>query len=233
MFASLLSFGWYWLLLPAAVAVFGVLLFFRGFGHFFSGEAGRGVPKVMFGAPLAVIGLAFSLLGVNMQSFARLTYEAPVADVSIKQLDAAKNTYRVTTVRLDGPKQTLVCDLQGDEWELSARVQKWQPWANTLGLDATYTLDQMDNKYFNATRGNGKPITACDLKGPPPAVNNYVPQSWLFWIVDHSYTEDRRFGSAAYMPLADGAMYRVIMTQSGLNAQPSNEAASKANAARP
>jgi len=35
------------------------------------------------------------------------------------------------------------------------------------------------------------------------------------------------------MPLADGADHRVVMTQSGLNAQPSNDTAGKANSARP
>ena len=233
MFGTLLSFGWYWLLLPAAVAVFGVLVFLRGFGHVFSGEAGRGVPRVIIGAPLAIVGLAFSLLGVNIQSFERLTYEAPVADISVKATDPAQSLYQVTITRLDGPQLTQTCTLQGDEWEMSARVQKWMPWANVLGLDTTYTLDQIGNKYFSAARASGKPITACDLKGPPPAVNQYVPQSWVFWIVSHSYTEDRLFGSAAYMPLADGATYRVIMTQAGMNAEPSNDAAKKANAARP
>lgn len=233
MFATLMSFGWYWLLLPAAAAVIGVLVFLRGFGHMFSGEAGKGVPRVLIGAPIAIIGAAFALLGVNTQGFARLSFESPVADVWVKAVDPANSVYQVTVNRLDGPKETLNCRIQGDEWELTARVQKWMPWANAMGLDATYTLDQMDNKYFDATRGNGKPITACDLKGPPPAVDEWVPKSWLFWLVGHSYTEDRRFGSGAYMPLADGAAYRVLMTQSGLNAQPSNDAARKANAARP
>jgi hypothetical protein len=41
--------------------------------------------------------------------------------------------------------------------------------------------------------------------------------------------EDRRFGSANYMPLADGATYNVVMTQSGLNSEPANETARKAN----
>jgi hypothetical protein len=46
--------------------------------------------------------------------------------------------------------------------------------------------------------------------------------------MDHAYVEDRHFGSGAYMPLADGAVYKVIMTQSGLNAEPVNNTARKA-----
>lgn len=233
MFSFFSSLGWYWLVLPFVVAGLGLLIFLRGFGHIFGGEGGKGVSRLIVGAPIAIIGLAFALLGVNTQTFVRLSYEAPVADVSVKAIDPAHSLYAVTVTRLDGPKFTQTCSLQGDEWEMSARVQKWQPWANTLGLDSTYTLDQLDNKYFHGADGNGKAITACDMKGPPPDVDSWVPKSWLFWIVDHSYTEDRRFGSAAYMPMADGATYRVVMTQSGMNAEPTNDAAKRANAARP
>ena len=233
MFPFLSSVGWYWVFAPLVVAVAGAAWFFRGLGHMFTGEAGRGTAKLVGGSSLAIIGSVLGLLGLNTQTFARLTYEAPVADVSVKTLDASQGTYRVTVNRLDGPKVTMTCDLQGDEWMISGRVQRWRPWANVLGLDSTYTLDQIDNKYFTAERGNGKMITACDLRGPPPAVDAYVPQSWLFWLTNESYTEERRFGSASYMPLADGATYRVIMTQAGLNAEPTNDIATKANAARP
>ncbi|MEI9886172.1 MAG: hypothetical protein WDN08_06650 [Rhizomicrobium sp.] len=57
------------------------------------------------------------------------------------------------------------------------------------GLDATYTLDQISNKYSSAARGNGKTITSCDLHGTP-VVNSYVPQGWLPWILDKFYTEE-------------------------------------------
>jgi hypothetical protein len=41
--------------------------------------------------------------------------------------------------------------------------------------------------------------------------------------------EDRRFGSANYMPLADGAQYRIVITQYGFNAEPANAVAKAAN----
>lgn len=233
MFPFLSSLGSYWLIAPLFLAAAGGLLFLRGLVHVLSGQPGRAGAKVIVGASLGIVGSVLGLLGLNTQTFARLTYEAPVADVSIKALDPSHSTYRVTIKRLDGSNLSMSCDLQGDEWEMSARVQRWRPWANVLGLDSTYTLDQIDNKYFTAERGNGKRITACDLNGPPPPVDRYVPQSWLSWLTDHSYTQERRFGSASYMPLADGATYRVIMTQAGLNAEPTNGIATKANAARP
>jgi hypothetical protein len=87
--------------------------------------------------------------------------------------------------------------------------------------------------YFSAARGNGKPITACDIEDVAPRLDRYIPRGWLAWLAAKAYTVDRRFGSANYMPLADGALYRVVITQSGFNAEPGNAAARTANEARP
>jgi hypothetical protein len=76
-------------------------------------------------------------------------------------------------------------------------------------------------------------ITACDLEGPPPDVNQYIPDKWVRWLSDQAYTVDRRFGDANYMPLADGALYKVVITQSGFNSEPDNDAARAANSAAP
>lgn len=225
--------GLVWIVVPALVALFGAGLLLAAPVHYGRGRPARGTAHMLAGAPLAVAGLALALLGLNAQTFARLTHEGMIADVWIVAIDPAKSVYRVRVTRLDGPKLSQDCIVQGDEWDIGARVQKWKPWANLFGLDTTYVLDQVSNRYFTAERGNGKPITACDLKGPPPAVNRWLPKSWLGWLVDHAYTEDRRFGSAVFMPLADGAAYRVLITQSGLNAEPLNAIARRANAARP
>jgi hypothetical protein len=225
--------NWIWWAAPLVVAISGIGLVLRGTGHLFVGRPARASGHLLVGTPLAIIGLAAGLLGFNVQTFSRLTHEGPVAEVSVRLLDPVSQSYSVTVHRLDEANSFTTCEIQGDEWVISGRVQKWKPWANVLGLDATYSLDQLSNKYFTAERGNGRLITACDLNGPPPAVNQVVPPSWLPWLADKAYTVDRRFGDANYMPLADGAVYRVVITQSGFNSEPVNEAARKANDARP
>ena len=232
MFSLLSSMGWYWVIVPLVVAFIGVLILLSGIVRVLMGRFAWGASNLVIGAPVAFVGLALSLLALNTQTVARLTQEGAVAEVSIKAKDPAQKIYTVTVNRKDEANSVYTCDIQGDEWEMSARVQKWQPWANILGLDATYRLEQMTNRYIDAVSANGKMITACSLKGEEPAINAYVPQHWLRWVVEKSYTEDRRFGSAAFMPLADGAVYRVVMTQSGLNAEPANDVATKANNSR-
>lgn len=218
-----------WLIVPLIAGVAGVFVFLLGIGHLFRGRPATGGGHMVAGTPLAIGGFALALLGVNTQTYSRLTYEGPVADVSVKLVDAATSRYDVTVHRLDGSDRTQTCRLQGDDWVLSGRVQKWKPWANVLGLDATYTLDQVFNKYSSAARGNGKPITSCDIAGAPPQINQYVPDDWVGWLMKQAYTVDRKFGDANYMPMADGAVYRVVITQAGFNAEPVNDAAKKAN----
>lgn len=222
-----------WLLwvVPLLVAVCGLALLTSGTGHFVRGRTARGSGYLVSGTALAVIGTAAGLLGLNAQTYARLTHEGPVALVSVRSLEPTR--YLVTLRRLDGTGRMQTCELQGDEWVLSGRVQKWKPWANLLGLDATYTLEQLSNMYYSAARANGKLITACDIADVAPRIDQYVPHAWLAWLADRSFAVDRRFGSANYMPLANGAVYRVVITQSGFNAEPVNEPARAANDARP
>jgi hypothetical protein len=224
--------GIIWFVVPLVVAGLGFLIFLAGTGHLLHGRAARAGLGLGGGGAITIAGLAAGLLGLNLQSYSRLTYEAPVAEISIHAQNPVEKLYTVAVHRLDGTNRTTTCTLQGDEWLLSGRVQKWKAWANELGLNATYTLDQISNMYNSAREANGKPIMACDINGPRPEVNQYLPESWVKWLMDHALVQDRHFGSANFMPLADGAVYKVVITQMGFNAEPVNDAASKANNAR-
>lgn len=218
---------------PLAIAGIGFLLFLAGAGHLIRGRfvtAGVGLGG---GGAVTIAGLTAGLLGLNLQSYSRLTYETPVAEISVHAKVPAQKIFDVTVKRLDGAGTVQTCTLQGDDWLLSGRVQKWKPWANELGFNATYTLNEITNYYDNAEEANGKTITACDIKGPPPKVNQYLPEAWVNWLIAQSMVQDRRFGSANFMPLADGAVYKVVITQAGFNAESENAAASKANNALP
>jgi hypothetical protein len=221
--------GWIFLAAPLLVTLFGIIWFLSGIGHVSRGNGGKGGRGVLGGGVLAAVGLALSLLGINVQGFARLTHEGPVAEVTVHALDPANNLYQVVVRRLDDAYPPQTCTLQGDEWLISGRVQKWKPWANALGLDATYSLNQISNKYRSAESGNGKPITSCDIAGPAPMVNQYLPDWVVRYLIDHAYAEDRRFGDANYEPLADGATYRVVITQFGFNTEPENDRGRDAN----
>jgi hypothetical protein len=217
--------GW---VIPAIIVGLAVAVLVSALSHFIAGRFGHGARHGVFGLILAVVGGAGLLLGLNTVMYARLTHEGPVAEITVKALDPAQNRYTVLVKRLDSDIPVQSCAIQGDEWLIAGKVQKWKPWANMIGLDATYTLDQVINKYFTAARGNGKLITACDLTDSPPDANKYVPPAWVQWLEEHSFTQDRRFGDANFMPLADGAVYKLLITQSGFNTEAENDVAKTA-----
>ena len=217
--------NWYWVVAPLAVAVLAAVLLLRAVFHVARGRLGHGGLHATGGVVLGLAALCIGLIVLNTQSYARLTAERPVAEVTVAALHPALQLYRVTVRRLDGTGLVTSCNIQGDEWLISAAVQRWRPWVNILGLDSTYALDQVANKYYSAARGNGRAITACDLRAPMPA---WMPQGLSGWLMDQAQASQRRFGSAVYMPLTDGAIYSVIMTQGGLNAQSANPIAQDA-----
>lgn len=220
--------AWYWVLAPLAVAVLALVLLLRALFHVAHGRFGHGGLHAAGGTVLALLALCVGLIVLNTQTFARLTAERAVAEVTVAAYTPLDQRYHVTVRRLDGSGVTTGCMVQGDEWQMSARVQRWRPWANIMGMDSTYTLDQIANKYSTAARGNGRLITACDLAGPAPSADQLLPPSWIAWLMSSAYAEQRRFGSAVYMPMVDGAIYRVTMTQSGLNAEAVNPIAQAA-----
>lgn len=217
---------------PLVVAVIGLLLFFGGLGAMVHGRAGKATVNLGFGGVLAVIGLAAGLVGLNLQSYSRLTYEVPLATVSVKAINPSQKLYAVTVTRLDQTHMSQTCTLQGDAWELGGRFQTWKPWAVELGMNATYTLDQLSNRYYSAAEANGRFITACNINGPAPKVNQLLPDGWVRWLMSHVIVQNRFFGSASFMPMVDGARYTVIATQFGFNAEPANEIAAQANRGR-
>jgi len=225
------SMGWAWIAAPLAALASGLFLIFRGVRSMGRGRVMAGGRGVATGLTTAAAACIAALVALNTQSYSRLTWDKPVAEILVKQTDASQKLYDVTLVRTHGAGETH-CLLQGDEWILGGRVQKWRPWANTLGLNATYELDQMANKYSDAREADGKPITACDVSRPPNQILARAPAELQAWLSSISLAQDRRFGSANYMPLVDGAAYRVVITQSGFNAEAANDVARRAVRAR-
>jgi hypothetical protein len=143
-------------------------------------------------------------------------HEAPVAELVFEQL--APQRYRVTITSVPtGEMQTLM--LTGDEWQLDARVLKWKGWANMLGLDAEYRLERLSGRYRNVDQERNDTRTVYELSDNPGidiwALRQQYPR-WLPFV-------DAVYGSATYMPMADGARYQVSITQTGLIARAVNE----------
>lgn len=169
---------------------------------------------------LLLAALAFAL-ALNLYTYRQLTGEQPVAQLYFERIGAHR--YRVQLNITNGPTRTFV--LAGSQWRLEARVLKWQPWAVLLGFEARYRLDRLSGRYGRIGAARRHPGTVYDLSRSRGLdvwqAAQYLPQ-WLNPV-------DTRYGSGAYLPMADGARYSVSLSQTGgLIARPANAAAKAA-----
>lgn len=226
---------WWWWILPAVAAFLGVVLLFSSLAGLFRGRIFSGVFGTLLGGAAVAGAAAAALLGLNIQTYARLTYERPVATVQLKQI--SPQYFEATIIQPPAqegqPARSAVYPLHGDDWRIEAQVLKWKPWANVLGLNTQYRLDRLSGRYqsieqeINAER-SVHPLSAPGEAGPLP----WRIDAWDAARRYRRYVDavDTLYGGAAYMPMADGARYEVWITQSGLIARPANPQARDASA---
>lgn len=229
---------WWWWIIPTAVAVIGGLILVAGLASLFKRQILSGVFGTATGAGLVAVGLCAALLGQNVQTYSRLSYERPVASLSVRQLAPQYFEATVTQPATDDlPARTAVYPVNGDQWRMEAQVLKWKPWANVIGLDSQYRLDRLSGRYqdIDQERTGARSVHALYSEGPGTVGPVQTPWTFSAWNVARKYRRyidavDTLYGSAAYMPMADGGTYEVWITQSGLIARPTNEAARAASA---
>ncbi|MDX2235848.1 MAG: hypothetical protein NW200_15215 [Hyphomonadaceae bacterium] len=213
-------------IVPGVLGLLGLLLFLRGVT-----SLGRTPMSGMFGAlsggAFMALGAAVGLLGLNFLTYNRLSHEQQVAEVTFRQ--SGPSAFVADMKLPDGATQTCAlpdgstgaCNILGDEWQIDARVLKWKPWANVAGLDANYRLERMAGRYTDINAERSAPRSVYQLNENP---------GLDLWAIARQYGKyapvvDAQYGSATYIPMADGATYYVTMSQTGLLARPANDAA--------
>jgi hypothetical protein len=229
---------WWWWVLPAAVALIGLIVLVRGLRALFGGKPVHGVAGALFGGGALWAASLAALFGMNLQTYERLTYERPVATLALRQLGPQYYEINLTQPTVQGQTADAgaLYPVHGDDWRIEAQVLKWKPWANVMGLDSQYRLDRLSGRYQTIEQELHGERSAYDLAAAASnARNGSVPFKVEAWDAIRRYrpyvdAADTLYGSAAYMPMADGARYEVWITQSGLVARPVNDVARNASA---
>lgn len=220
---------WWWWIIPGFVAVIGLAIALSGLGWMFRGRPVKGGRGVLGGAVFLGVSAVAGLLGLNIQTYNRLTYERPVATIEIEQsgpqLFQATVTEPPTEEHPEGITRNF--EVHGDEWRMEARVLRWKPWANVLGLDSQYRLDRFSGRYTDTQQELHAERSAYDIRPTRSSGIDLWPLARQF--SEHGPVVDTLYGSGAYMPMADGARYEVRITQNGLIARPTNEIAAQAS----
>lgn len=172
------------------------------------------------GSLFALAALLAAAVALNLYTYERLTHEAPVVDVRFRAL--APQLYEAVLSFPQGDSRR--AELAGDEWQLDARILKWRGFATVLGLDPLYRLERLSGRYHSAAQEQSARRTVFAL-GAERGFDLWAAArrggGWLALI-------DAVYGSAAFLPMRDGAVYRVSVTASGLIARPLNQVATDA-----
>jgi len=180
----------------------------------------RGTLYLLFGGVVVLVGAAAGLVATNLVTYARLTKEQEAAHVTTRQLGEREFAVSVQTPG-GAPRHFQV---RGDEWQIDARVLKWRALGTLLGFDTVYRLERLSGRYGDVQSERSAPRTVYELAADPGVD---------FWSVARRYPRylpftDALYGSAAYVPMAEGAEYVVSVSASGLVVRPLNDAARQA-----
>jgi hypothetical protein len=203
------------------IALFGLLLLALACQRLYRARFLAATGSALMGFLLLAISALLFVISLNLHTYARLTHEKPVAEIVFE--GRGPQQFRATLAEVPSGEMQLFT-LAGDEWQLDARVLKWRGWANLLGLDAQYRLERIGGRYRDIEQERNAQRTVYPLSENPGLdlwmLSTQYPR-WLPFV-------DAVYGSATYMPMADGARYEISITQSGLIARPMNPAAETA-----
>jgi hypothetical protein len=186
----------------------GVLMTFGSLGGVRRKPVSGGVGAVA-GAAIALVGAGFALVGVNLRTYERLTAEHVVAQLELDEVGPRRYSAVLRTANEDGQLgEGQMLELDGDQWLMGARVIKFPGWATVAGLDARYRLDVLTSFSDGWVQ-----------QGEPHLLNRDEDVGVDIWKLARERGKvveiDASYGSAAYHPMADGAIYEISVTQTG------------------
>jgi len=204
-----------------AAAVFGLLLLLVAIRRLWQRRLIAASLSGCGGLALSLGALLVLSVALNIHTYHRLTFEKPLLTLTFRQL--APKHYRVRVEYLESDRGENL-ELYGDEWQLDARILRWEAPLQILGKDPVYRLERLGGRYRSIEAERGETRSVHSLTRPAgldiwSLARDY--QRWLPWL-------DAYYGSATYLPMRDGARYTVSMSQYGLIARPDNNTAEEA-----
>ena len=205
----------------AVIAVAGALFLFLAVVRLRKRRWAAATRNGFFGLLLLAFASLFLGVAANLYTYSRLTYEQEVADISFRQI--APMHYAATLDLLETERERNF-EIRGSEWQVDARIIKWHGLANLLGLDTHFRLERLSGRYADVERETTQPRTVYALTDNPGLDMWHIASNLPDWLA----VVDAQYGNATYLPIAEGARYRISVSRSGLVARPLNEAARQA-----
>lgn len=157
------------------------------------------------------------VLIVSLQTYGRLTEEQLVAHIEFRRIAPQEFEARLM---IPGEEDRIFV-LAGDEWQMDARIVSWKPPMTVLGLDPMFQLDRLSGRYSEIDREVTEARTVHSLADELPVDIWRAARRFPLLMPG----VDAYYGTATYVPMADGARFEVSLSRDALIARPANERA--------
>ena len=177
------------------------------------GRATAGMTSLV-GLLVALAGGAAMGLAAGFTAMDRLSDESPVGTIEFSALDTHAYMARLTLEDRDPAHYRIA----GDHWQLDVRFLKWKLPATLMGAEKLFQLDRLSGRYADISTLGTAELTAYGLSTDPGrwmwSLTSRA-ERWIPWL-------DTVYGNAVFMPMADGARFRISVADAGLVARPDN-----------
>jgi hypothetical protein len=192
-------------ILPILLAFILLSYAFRAFRN---KHLGGGLSRILIALLFLLVGLLAAVIGLGVQGFRTLTSEQLAATVEVQEI--AEQRFQTVFTFPDGEVKTF--ELAGDEFSVEAKIVKWQPWANFMGLQTAYKLDRVSGRYTLLDDEQTQPRTVYSL-GQTRVLDLFSLSQRLPAL---STLIDAQYGSSTFIPINDKSRYEVRVSTTGL-----------------
>jgi len=190
------------------LGLLGALLLLAGMVALFRARFLRSTVRLLAGLLLLTLGALSGTLALGVQGYRALTREVVAAHLSVRPTGPQR--FAATFRFADGRQATY--DIAGDEIYIDARILKWKPMVNVLGLHTAYELDRVAGRYRDIQQERAAPRTlyALGLDRPVDLFGLRRRYAFLEPLLDAEY------GSATFVPVTRAADLDVRVSTTGL-----------------
>lgn len=172
----------------------------------------------MVGLCLTSGAICIGFGAADIYSYQQLNKEQVVARLGFEIV--APQQYRVSLIDQKGREE--VHQLNGDLWQLDARVLRWGKHLSALGFTTGYRLDRLSGRFYSLEKEKSSTQTVYELGDQNSSFDVW---QLLKDYVHSTNIVNTSYGTASYLPMTDGALYSVSLSDTGLMARPLNNVA--------
>ncbi|MFT3725883.1 MAG: hypothetical protein QM773_20150 [Hyphomonadaceae bacterium] len=206
-----------WWLIPAFVGLVGILMLVAGVAKVFKAKLGSGLMRVLFGGLTLAGAMIVGLIGLNLQTYAQLSKERLAGQVVLKKVSDHNFTASIDLAD-DGKLRGQPVDYQitGERVHISGPMVKFKPWANVIGMDSLFKVNEVYGTYVDANCTNKfTPRRETTDECKTGDFFGCLGTSWkLLNLADFSHTSD------SGQLMADGAIYDIYASQDAFELKP-------------